>query len=337
MPNSSHQAQLGQMWDTLQQSGALDEAGVDPDEVGVILALHRAPDVPPPDAAVIERIWSTVAAVSLPAGEVQNELADVESPSVAPAEQNPASRRTAFATLYRTAIVAALSGLLTGFVVFGGGGRLAMRLAAILSADELQGATTENFETVGEITLGGTLNLMFTGGLFGAGLGIGFALIASLLPASGWRRVVFSGLFFFAVCGFTTLEGGNNRDYERFGIAGLNVCIFTLLPLLFGLAIPLVHDIIDRRMPQQLGRSRRQAVLTKALFPLVFIGIGVLLFVPPLQLFLLGPVVAVAGARIGKGLRRPSARWVMWSNRLALGLPAVAGVLMTVVAITRIL
>ena len=203
------------------------------------------------------------------------ELADpatiLDSPRLMPAVGAPAARNrmaAASSRIVRIAAIGAAAGFITGFITLGGGSRIAMRIAAMLSEDELRGTLTENDQRVGEITFSGTWELLLTGGFFGLGLGLAFVLIRAYLPGSGRRRVLTSGAVFFAVCGFATLEGGGNRDYERFGIAGLNVCLFTILPLLFGLLIvPVFRSVGPANRPQlpRLSRSPRALLVSGAL------------------------------------------------------------------------
>ena len=346
---------LGRLWDALQQSGTLGTEEIEPEDLEVIAGLHNAEDVSPPDDEMILKMWVAIdiqTVVSNPATangwsanpqqSSQRYLAEVAAPGSIPNTNAGRFRLGSKARpLIRGAAVAVAAGFLLGFVVLGGGGRAVMRLAAMMSADELQGATTENFETVGEMTLGGTLNLMITGGWFGIALAFGFMLIAPLLPRSGWRRIAASGLVFFAVCGFVTLEGGKNADYERFGIAGVNVCLFTLLPLIFGLLIGPVYTQLDRRIPRDpfTATSKKNVLVSIAmvvsLFP-AFFGFVFLLILPPLQLFLVAPLLAFGGRWLGDHWGASQEHWSPWVRRVALAGPSIAGLTLTLVAIGRI-
>ena len=55
-----------------------------------------------------------------------------------------------------------ISGVAAGIVVSGLGGRLVMRIAALLHPDAV-GALTENGNRIGDITVGGTLSLVLFG------------------------------------------------------------------------------------------------------------------------------------------------------------------------------
>ena len=69
-----------------------------------------------------------------------------------------------------------LAGLAVGVVVGGLGGRVAMRLIALLIPNP-PAAFTENGNRIGDITLGGTFALLLFGGLF-AGIFAGTITIA---------------------------------------------------------------------------------------------------------------------------------------------------------------
>jgi hypothetical protein len=360
--SQSRDKALGRLWDALQESGALGSNEIESEDIATITKLHGAEDVPPPDDELIQRMWTAVqtGALLAPARTdapalngrhagftERNQPAMLEhAPPASAVQLHPVAIRSTqgFSGIARTAAIASFAGFITGFITLGGGGRIAMRIAAVLSSDELQGTITENQEQVGAITLSGTWSLMLTGGFFGLGLGLAFAMIRPYLPESGWRRVLTSGAVFFAICGFATLEGGGNRDYERFGIAGLNICLFTVLPLLFGLMIAPVADWlehhIDTRLPR-LSRSPRTLLASSALLfgmVLALPGAMVLLVAPPLQLFIAVPVLVWLSGRFGQRFATsPSHPVSTWLSRLSLALPCLAGLVLTAIAIGRIM
>jgi hypothetical protein len=361
-PQSRDEA-LGRLWDALQESGTLGSPEIESEDIDTITTLHGAEDVPPPDDELIQRMWGAIqpeviATVSvrtdvvaanghLATAELFEQRRDVDARLVSGhAETQEARSRSnqSAGSVARIAAIAAFSGFITGFVTLGAGSRIAMRIAAILSSDELQGAITTNQERVGEITLAGTWTLMLTGGFFGLGLGLGYALIRAYLPESGWRRIAASGAVFFSICGFATLEGGGNRDYERFGIAGLNICLFTLLPLLFGLMIVPVFDRLERRVDSRLPRVSRspRTLLSSAalLFGLIMAipGVMVLLVMPPLQLFIATPVLVWLSGLLGKRIATLFSPSVStWLSRAALAAPCIAGLVLTGIAVGRIM
>ena len=79
-----------------------------------------------------------------------------------------------------------LAGLLVGVVVGGLGGRVAMRLIALL-VPEATGSSTENGNRIGDITLGGSFGLILFAGLFvGILVGTIWVVVSPWLPRSAW-------------------------------------------------------------------------------------------------------------------------------------------------------
>ena len=132
--------------------------------------------------------------------------------------------------------------MLVGIVVGGLGSRLVMRLAAIAAGNGVQGMTTANGNRVGEITVGGTMALIILGGLFTGILGglLYAALRPWLAPLGPWRGVVF-GLGVLGLAGSQTLDSSNS-DFIVLQPALLNVAMFAILFVLFGIALVPVFD-----------------------------------------------------------------------------------------------
>ncbi len=250
--------------------------------------------------------------------------------------------------MVRQTAIGAIAGLLVGMLVLGGGGRLFMRISAMLSDPQQQGMMTENGNAVGEITLDGTLALIiFVGALFGLIAGIAVMAVRPWLPATGPLRYLLTGVIGFAVAGPIVLEGGDNADYQRFGILGLNVCLFTTLPFLFGVAVMPVIDRLDRRISPDLpGISRGWKDVPKSAAMMI-------LFIPAIQLVF----QAIALQPIGLLLILPVIRalWPLWARhaqtlevrqkrdaiglqigRVALLVPCVLGLVLMAEAIGRL-
>ena len=89
-----------------------------------------------------------------------------------------------FGVILRDIARGGLAGLAVGVVVGGIGGRLAMRLIALL-IPESTGRFTENGARIGDITLGGTFAVLLFGGLF-AGIFVGtiWVVVSPWLPRS---------------------------------------------------------------------------------------------------------------------------------------------------------
>ena len=75
------------------------------------------------------------------------------------------------AELIRHVGIIGIAGVSLGLLVGGIGGRIVMRIAAIVAPDNVQGALTENENIIGDITVGGTIELLIFVGILGGGVG----------------------------------------------------------------------------------------------------------------------------------------------------------------------
>ena len=113
----------------------------------------------------------------------------METPSLAmdAASDRPSSTAAANDVL-RDIARGGIAGLLTGIVVAGIGGRIVMRLAALV-VPEATGRFTENGNRIGTITLDGSLALVvFVGLFFGVVAGSLWVVIRPWLPLSALAR-----------------------------------------------------------------------------------------------------------------------------------------------------
>lgn len=141
-----------------------------------------------------------------------------------------------------------LAGLIAGVVLAGVGGRLVMRLAAVLvpSAD---GAFTENGNRIGDITLGGSLGIVVgLGLLFGAVAGSLWVIVRPWLPSSRRARLVVTIPIAVAL-GTPGLIEARNDDFEILQHDPVVVASLVVLVALFGPALVLVDAWLDRRLP----------------------------------------------------------------------------------------
>lgn len=162
--------------------------------------------------------------------------------------QTKTGRLAAFTLLLRLGrllLTGLLSGIVAGFIVGGIGSRVVMRILAALNTDQA-GVLTENGNISGQITLDGTLAVLFFSGIFpGAFGGLLYVAIRRWLPWQGiWKRLAFGG-FLFLVFGRIVIDG-DNKDFALFGPPALGVSLFALLFPLYGLA---VASIVDRIHP----------------------------------------------------------------------------------------
>jgi hypothetical protein len=141
-----------------------------------------------------------------------------------------------------------LAGLITGLVMGGGGGRLAMRVASLIDPSA-RGRTTEAGATVGEFTLEGTIGLVLFVGLFtGIGLAFIWVVVRPWLPSRGLPRYLVAALIGLAMGGRFAI-GGRNIDFFILDPAPGQVAIFLILAALTGAAVVTVDRWLELRLP----------------------------------------------------------------------------------------
>jgi hypothetical protein len=155
--------------------------------------------------------------------------------------------------------IASLAGIVSGFLVAGVLGRIAMRVSGAMARPELAGATTENGNRVGEITLLGTLAIAIFVGLF-AGLagGIFYAAAEPWLRPSPWKGVIFGAGLLIAF-GFMFIDP-SNFDFRRFGSAPLNVAMFSGIFIAFGAVVAYLYDRIRGVIERSGGGAKRMGL-----------------------------------------------------------------------------
>lgn len=139
------------------------------------------------------------------------------------------------------------AGAIVGILVAGIGGRLVMRLAAILQPDSA-GALTEFGSRIGEITLSGSLGLLLTGLVGGLGAGTVWVVVSPWIPAVGLRRAILTMPVAIALGGSFVIEG-DNRDLLILQHDPVVITALIVLVALVGLSLSLVDDWLDRRLP----------------------------------------------------------------------------------------
>jgi hypothetical protein len=160
-----------------------------------------------------------------------------------------------FRRLGRHIGAASLAGIISGVLVAGILGRIAMRVAGSMARPELIGIETANGNRVGEITFGGTLVIALFVGI-PAGI-LGAALFASAEPwlrrYRPWQGVAF-GLSLVIAAGFIFIEPGN-FDFQRFGSTSVNIATFAALFVAFGVLIAWLFDRIRRAIERTDGKT----------------------------------------------------------------------------------
>jgi hypothetical protein len=158
------------------------------------------------------------------------------------------SRWTTVAELLREFAVGGLAGVVSGFLVAGVAGRLAMRLIALVAPDDRIGLMTEGGNVVGEVTFGGTIAfLAFVGLGFGA---FGATMLVAMWPwLSRWpphHRPLALGLFALAVGGVDVIEP-DNIDFPISGNEMISVLLLASLFILWGYAAIWFRSVFEKR------------------------------------------------------------------------------------------
>ncbi len=138
-----------------------------------------------------------------------------------------------------------VAGVTTGAVVAGLGSRLAMLLLRVTSPERVNGLQSDDDFTIGEVTLGGTYNLMLLGALVGL---IGFAvyrLVRPWLIGPQWFRRLTIALASGAVAG-SMLVHADGIDFTVLKPTWLAIGLFIALPALFAVTMGVMVDSVSR-------------------------------------------------------------------------------------------
>lgn len=145
------------------------------------------------------------------------------------------------AGLIRVIIVA---GVISGVLVAGVGGRLAMFLLRLTSPDTVVGVESDDGFTIGEFTLGGTYNLLNLGGAVGVIGAAAYVLVSPWLLGPTWFRRFTVATVAGALVG-SMLIHADGVDFNVLEPLWLAVTLFVALPALFGWVIGAVVDAVD--------------------------------------------------------------------------------------------
>ncbi len=236
------------------------------------------------------------------------------------------------AELLRDIARGGLAGLLTGLFIAGVGGRIVMRLAAILVPDAT-GRFTENGNRIGEITASGTAGLVLLGGLFfGLAGATVWVVVAPWLPSAPRSRAIVAMPVAVALTGGTLVQA-RNPDFAILRHDAVTVVLLLLLVALAGLTIALLDGWLDRRLPAANASWRADAVYLALavaggglIFPVV-LG-GYLADDPALALALVVVGVATVVSWSMRYQGRPGQPpWLIAAGRGGLVLAVVLGVI----------
>ena len=251
---------------------------------------------------------------------------------VAAAQRAPARDLVPANEILREITRGGVAGLIAGVLVAGVGGRLVMRLAALL-VPESAGSFTENGNRIGDITLGGTFALILFIGLFvGVVGGTLWVTVRPWLPESVGLRALISVPIAIGL-GTKGLVDGANPDFGVLGGSTVVVASLVTLVALFGPILVMAEGWLDARLPHAREDDRR-VIGGYTVVTLVGLFLGLMAVVPPY----LGPedlrpsgvallVVGVATLACWRSrvIGRPLPGWVSPVARLAIACAVIAG------------
>jgi hypothetical protein len=243
----------------------------------------------------------------------------------------PDDRTAGALDVLRDIVRGGLAGLVVGIVVAGIGGRLVMRLAALL-VPGADGAVTENGNRIGDITLEGTLALIiFIGLFFGVAVGALWVTIRAFLPRSARARAAVSVPIALAL-GTSGLIDPRNRDFAILGNDPLVVASLVILVGLFGPALVLVEGWLEPRLARPASGDRRTisvfAVLASIGLFLLVVLVVPLYFGPQLRLVGISLVVvgvATIATWVARIYDRAIPAWALVVGRVGLVAVVVTG------------
>ena len=237
-----------------------------------------------------------------------------------------------------------LAGLIAGILVAGVGGRLVMRLAALLVPESV-GAFTENGNRIGDITAGGTFALiLFIGLFFGSIAGSLWVTLQPWLPTAALPRALASIPIAIGL-GARGLIDGANRDFTVLGGSALVVASLVTLVALFGPTIVLAERWLESRLPHAASDDQR-IVAGYGLVTMLGLTLTLLAVVPAYlgsdDMRLPGFALVVAGLATiawwrARVVNRPLPPWVSPLARLAIVVAVVSGLVVAFGEVTEAL
>ena len=152
--------------------------------------------------------------------------------------------------------VLTVAGVVTGVVIAGIGGRLAMLLLRVTSPDQVVGVTSDDGFEIGRFTLSGSYSLLMLGASVGIIGAAAYRAVKPWLLGPSWFRRLTTGLGAAAVVGSMLLHA-DGVDFNVLEPTWLAIALFVGLPFVFGVAIgPVVDRVAAPESWTKHGRLR---------------------------------------------------------------------------------
>ena len=147
------------------------------------------------------------------------------------------------------------AGVIAGVLVAGLGGRLLMRVLGATSGNPAQGLLTEADEVVGEITVGGTIEIIVFVGLLGGLLAaVVYLVVRRWLPATAGPAGIVMGILLLGTIGVGDAMSPDNVDFAILRPTWLAITLIVSVALLFGVTFTAIAARLDSGMPMLSSR-----------------------------------------------------------------------------------
>jgi hypothetical protein len=140
--------------------------------------------------------------------------------------------------------VIVVSGVAVGAVVGGVGSRIAMLILRLTSPDTVDGIESDHGFTIGQITLGGTYNLILIGSAVGVVGAAAYVAVRPWLMGPGWLRRAAVGATAGALVGSMLIEP-DGVDFTLLQPLWLAVSLFVALSAAVGVALAVAVDHVS--------------------------------------------------------------------------------------------
>jgi hypothetical protein len=215
------------------------------------------------------------------------------------------------AELAELARVIVVAGVAVGAVVGGLGGRLAMLLLRVTSPDSVTGVESDDGFTIGQVTVGGTYNLVVLGAAAGVIGAAAYLAVRPWLVGPLWLRRATVGATAGALVG-SMLIHADGVDFTLLEPLWLAVSLFIALPTIAGVALAMTVDSVSSPSSWTAhGRARWALPLVLAVLvapaiaviaPIMLVAAAVLLVARALRGSLDDSVFGRTAVRVGFAL-----------------------------------